>query len=626
MKNVVFVLVLSLFLLFVPLVSVFGYTSTSSQLFNTSIQDAGLYSWLNATTTGAASGLNVGNDSDYDAWGLYMYNNISSYVSDWGENHTLLSGEWCGYIVVNNLDSGEAINVSAYLVYSNFTVNGGSWDEGNSDSSCVGQEVCWGTRPNVSLHEVDSVASGVVQIDDTDVVNSSVCINFTRGLNTSLNLVEGNVTVLLRAVVSNGSPSMSTSDWVTFYTKEITTVDPVGGSGVLSFLNFTYSKVLSSYISCSCSNQASGYNHSGGVYVANGGCSYSNDIAPNVSVRLNTTFPGVSVDNDFYILDLSGGDIPWSFTDYEWYLNESVNDSSIGVDYDFNYNESFVFPDGSLANISTITCTFNFSDNVAPNMTNPVTSPTSVSSREGVWLYVDIAELDNVSVGNVFVNVTRIDPSKNMMSLNVNNTFEFLFSDTEVGGVYDVLFWLEDDLGNFGGLTGTSFVVDDGGGGSSGGSVGGGGGSSSVISTVVVNGSFEVFPELLNTYVFYPLVENFTKVFNTNRLVDSCSVSSVEFDCVVEGDRVVFYMTDFNSTSSKLFSVIVDELQLVAITGEVVRVPIKINITNLTISYGDSFYFYKVVIYCFVLIFGIIVSNALLKKVLSKKIKRVGYT
>jgi hypothetical protein len=131
----------------------------------------------------------------------------------------------------NNYDSGsEGINVTVYRVFSNFTVNGGEWTEGDStdEGTCSGQEYCWNTRPTSSYYGFPSNSKKFSGTTSTGWHNWNV----TNGVKDAYDNGESNVS--LNLVVHDYFGSPSGDDKLVLLSKEYST------ASLRPYLNVTY--------------------------------------------------------------------------------------------------------------------------------------------------------------------------------------------------------------------------------------------------------------------------------------------------------------------------------------------------------------------------------------------------
>jgi len=113
-------------------------------------------------------------------------------------------------------------------------------------------------------------------------------------------------------------------------------------------------------------------------------------------------------------------------------------------------------------------------DSVVVVLENASVSPTSPGSRESVELTVDVGD-DTNNVTATYVVISKGDTvlANQSLAVKYNNTYYYIFTGTEVGGTYDVIFYAEDGAGNVasydaGSFTVTGSGVSSGGGGSGG--------------------------------------------------------------------------------------------------------------------------------------------------------------
>lgn len=121
-------------------------------------------------------------------------------------------------------------------------------------------------------------------------------------------------------------------------------------------------------------------------------------------------------------------------------------------------------------------------DSTIPNISSPITQPTSISVGASILLAANFTDDDVLSVTNVTV-VAPTQTYSYAMSLLSGNNYTKTFTDTSSAGNYTVSYTAIDSAGNSVSLAGSSFAASTGG--SGGGDTGGGGGGAPPTITVI---------------------------------------------------------------------------------------------------------------------------------------------
>lgn len=111
------------------------------------------------------------------------------------------------YVDANNIDAGEGFDAKTHHIYPypTFSISGGEWEEGNSDTDCDdGTEICWTQRPITDEYNATSESS--ITFDSSSSASVFHTWSVTTMTNKSYNDGDDNISIWIRTSNRVGNP------------------------------------------------------------------------------------------------------------------------------------------------------------------------------------------------------------------------------------------------------------------------------------------------------------------------------------------------------------------------------------------------------------------------------------